>query len=170
MSKDWGLTELRFSLGGTATQAVLGLLMTAAGAWLASLFAFDSDELLNRRPGIFMDFLTSNGGVPGLTLFSISALCFAYWTIRACWRFFSSGRAAMLTEHGILFHRSLARAEIPYDDISAVDISRTFALQNLYVRVPGRWRIRLQSNEVEGGKEALEAFAAELNARRMFGS
>ena len=164
---DRGLTELRFSLGGTATQAVLGLLMTAAGAWLASLFAFDSDELLNRRPGIFMDFLTSNGGVPGLTLFSISALCFAYWTIRACWRFFSSGRAAMLTEHGILFHRSLARAEIPYRDIRAVQIGQErFSLQNLYIRMPGRWRIRLQSNEVEGGKGALQAFAAELNARR----
>ena len=99
----------------------------------------------------------------------VCGLCFAYWTVRAGWRFFSDGRAAELTERGILFHRSSAKAEIPYEEISAVDIRRTLGLRNLYVRVPGKWRIRLQSNEVEGGTKALEAFAAELKARLTFG-
>jgi hypothetical protein len=143
-------------------------MMTGAGVWIASQFAFHLEELPPSRGGR-AEFLSSFNGVPGVTLGAICALCFAYWTVRAGWRFFSAGRAAVLTDRGILFHRSSAKAEIPYGDISAVDIGAKFLpLVNMYVRVPGRWRIRLQSNEVEGGKEALLAFAAELEARRTF--
>jgi hypothetical protein len=162
-------TFLRYSLGGTASQAVLGLLMAGAGFWMASQYAFHPNDLPPSRGGVD-DFLGSNGGMPGLIVCSILGLCFAFWTVRAGWRFFSGGRAAMLTEHGLQLHRSSARREIPYGDISAVALGREFmSLQNLYIRVPNRWRIRIQSNEVEGGKEALKAFAEELNARRTFG-
>lgn len=162
-------TILRFSLGGTASQAILGLLMSGAGFWMASEYAFHPHDLPESRGGLG-DVLRSNGGVPGLIFSSIVGLCFAYWTFRAGWRFFSGGKAAMLTERGILFHRSSAKAEIPYGDISEVRLGREFlSLRNLYVRAPNTWRIRLQSNEVEGGKEALLAFAEELNARRTFG-
>jgi hypothetical protein len=161
-------TFLRFSLGGTASQAVLGLMMAGAGFWLASKYAFHPHDLPEPRSGLGQ-ILSSQDGVPGLIVCSIVSLCFAYWTMRASWRFFSAGKAAVLTERGVLFHRSSAKAEIPYGDISAVELGREFmSLRNLYIRVPSRRRIRIQSNEVEGGTEALEAFEAELNARRTF--
>lgn len=149
---------LKFSLGGTASQAILGLLMTGGCLWMAIDYGFYPDESSLR---------SELDGAPGLILCSILGLCFAFWTLRAGWRFFSDGNAAVLTECGVRFHPSCARDEISYGEISEVDIGRDLlSLRNIYVRRPGKWRIRLQSNEVEGGKEALMAFAEALNARR----
>ena len=168
MSEPPRQSVLRFSLGGTASQAILGLLMAAAGFWIASQYAFHLDEV-SVAPGRRGYFLQSNGGLPGVIIGAVCGLCFVFWTLRAGWRFFSDGKAAVLTDRGIMFHRSSAKVEIPYGEIAEVNLRPLLGFTNMYVRVQGRRRIRLQSNEVEGGKEALLAFAEELNARRAFG-
>ncbi|WP_395612325.1 hypothetical protein [Allosphingosinicella sp.] len=142
---DRGLTELRFSRGGAAVQVACGMALTTCCIWLAYLSAF----------GVLW----------------LAAGLFLFWqTIRVGWHFVTRDEAAALTAHGLRLHRSYARTEIPFARISAVDIGpEIISMQNIYIRVRGRLRIRIQSNEVEGGKPALLAFAEELKARMAFG-
>ena len=63
---------------------------------MAIQYGFYPDESSMRR---------ELNGAPGLILCAIFGLCFAYWTVRAGWRFFSDGKAAVLTERGVLLHR-----------------------------------------------------------------
>jgi hypothetical protein len=161
---------LRFSLGGTAFQIACGLLMVAACALLVFEFGFRFEEVAQQsaRHQFFWEILRSNGGATGAILFALSGLFFVWHTFVASRRF-TAGKAAVLTERGLALHPSYSRDGIPYGDILSADMrSHGYFVHSLYIRIANRRRIRLQSTAIEGGKEALEAFAAELEARRTF--
>lgn len=165
-------TVLRFSLGGTAVQVACGLLLTAGCGYLVYEFGFRFEDVPERasRNQLLWDFFRTNNGMTGAIIWTLAGLVCGWWTWVAGRRVTASGKAAVLTEQGLMLHPSYSREGIPYRDILSTEIRSHGALiHSLYVGVANRRRIRIQSNTVEGGKEALEAFAAELNARRTFG-
>ena len=176
MSAGDGQTFLRFSLGGTAWKAVLVGLLTAVFGSIAFAFGlhFDwfSTDYMGGRSQWFWELAYSNGGKTGAIIFALLTLLCAWLLIALCRRFFTSGMAAALTERGLLLHPTYRKRELPYAEIASAKVSRKAFLINthhLFIKpAGGRRRIRLQENEIEGGREALEAFAAELNARRIF--
>lgn len=148
-------------------------------AYYAFQFAFRFEEVRveanSPRRAWFWDLVRSNDGTTGVILFTIFGLICAWATFVAGWRFFSDGTAARLTERGLVLHSSYRRGgEIPFEDVFSADVVRNpygswlFKTRDLKVDFRSRRRVVVRSPIIEGGKEALQAFAKELNARRAF--
>lgn len=177
MSEGKRRTALRFSLGFTAFQA----LFFAAAAWLFAYFVgqfwFHADEIAaspNRgRYAWVGDLANADGGKVGVLMFAALAVLCLWYSAEAGWRFFSGGRAAQLTERGLLLHPSYRRrGEIPYADVLSAEVGEEsssgwlFKRHRLLIAFAGRRDVRLRSVTTDGGLEALEEFANELNGRR----
>lgn len=171
MSRSEPQAALRFSLGGTAFQVACGLTVVAAAAFLVYQFGFRFETVPEqaRRADFLWDFFRSGNGATGAIFLALSGLFFCWHLRLAAWRFATSGKTALLTKRGLPMHATYAKAEIPFEMILSADVrSHGYLVHSLYIRVANRRRIRLQSTAIEGGKEALLAFAEELNARRTF--
>ena len=174
MSEERRQTVLRFSLGGTAGKAALLALLVPIFSYFAFRFAYRIEEEAAdpyRGGRWFGELLYGNGGMNGAIAFALLALLSLWMAIVLFRRFFTGGRAAVLTERGLLLHPTYRRRVIPFSEIVSAVVARQGFLINthhLFIKPANGRRIRLQQNEIEGGQKALEAFAAEIEARRTF--
>lgn len=179
MSGEEPRRSLRFALGFIATQAILAALLSAVFVYFAFKYQFHFYEISDHRhSGRYAwvgDLADSNDGKMGVVIFSVCAIFCLWLASQAGWRFFTGRKAAALTERGLLLHRSYWRpGEIPYADVLSAEVGLEpfsgliFKRHDLLIRFRDRKAVRLRALTTEGGREALEAFATELNARRTF--
>jgi hypothetical protein len=171
-------TVLRFSLGFTAFQAIFFAVAVAIFAYFAAQFWFHADEMLAEhvrgRYAWFGELAKADGGKVGVIMFAALALLSLWYLGQAGWRFFSGGKAAVLTERGLVLHPSYwRRGEIPFEDILSAEVGREgsswlFPRHALHFRFKDRRPLSLRSVTTEGGVGSLKAFAAELDARIAF--
>jgi len=139
---------LRFSLVGTAIQALCGLIMLAVCAYLVFLFGFRFEELPEQarrsRNQLFWDFLRGDGGTVGMIVFAVSGLLFSWWTMLASWRFLSEGKAAAVADGKLTLHPSYwPRGEIALDTIVSAEVRSEGTMPGL-----NRLKIRLVNGRV----------------------
>lgn len=169
-------TELRFSLGFTAFQSIFFALVVAMFAYFADQYWVHPDEMAatstRGRYAWVGDLANADGGKGGVIIFAALALLSAWYLGQAGWRFFSGGKAAMLTQRSLMLHSSYRRrGEIPFEDVLSAEIglepsSGMFIKRHdLHIRFRDRKAVRLRAGTTEGGVDALKAFARELNAR-----
>jgi hypothetical protein len=163
-------TTLHFSRIGTAVQTITGLAATAVCFWFAFELGFRAEDLAengrHHRNEWFWDMLRSNHGLTGTILFVLIGGLFCLWTWRAGRRLAAAGEAALLTKRGLLLHPSYAKEEIPFHEIVSTQLWRNrLFVHSLFIRLPDRRKIVLSAVAISGGRNALKAFAAELNAR-----
>lgn len=146
--------------------------------YMAVQYQFHFDEMDHRhygRRGWIGGLMDTNGGKTGVVIWTVVALVAGWYGYEAGWRFFSGREAAVLTERGLVLHPSYRRGgEIPLADVLSAEVGREpysswmFKTHDLHIRLKDRRAVRLRALTTEGGKEALQAFADELNARRAF--
>jgi hypothetical protein len=171
-------TALHFSLGFTASQAIFFAVAAAVFAYFAAQFRFHADEMLAEhargRYAWFGELAKADGGKVGVIMFAALALLSLWYLGQAGWRFFSGGKAAVLTERGLVLHPSYwRRGEIPFEDILSAEVGQEgsswlFPRHALRIGFKDRRPVSLRSVTTEGGVDRLKAFAEELKARIAF--
>jgi hypothetical protein len=177
VSEEQRAGELRFSRGGRSVAiGLFGLLIVGSCLYIAADYAFGNPpERHGTRYSSLWNFFRDGHEWMAVVLFLGLASPFAWPTFAWFWGFFTNGAAAELTDDSLRLHRSNGRRTvIPYDSIESIDLRHESGpmlfglirpMCRLVIRTKGG-KATIRSVRIAGGGEALEAFAAELNARR----
>jgi hypothetical protein len=170
-------TVLRFARGeNSVALGLVGLLAAGASLYFAAEYAFGHPA--ERHGGSYSgidNFFRDGHEWMGVLVFLGFAWLFGRGTILWLWGAFTKQPAAELTGDRLRIHRAFGRrTAIAYDTIEQIDVrdegnARWFGLLKpiLRLRITARDRkLVVRSVMIDGGGEALEAFAAELEARR----
>jgi hypothetical protein len=173
---------LRFSSGHAVEHTLIGALFAAAFFFFAWQFGRHDTGLpltTYSRSRWFYDLgNTANGWTGILVCSAVGALC-GWLTVRAVWRFFTIAPAATWDGYLVRFHATYgSHLAIPSAQFEAIKLYRevpprlfgltppidTLRFTLREGRGPFRRRqIKLRSNTIEGGLNALEAFERTLD-------
>ena len=158
-----------------ACQALAGSAIVAIGAYIVRYFAVPSGAPISGRARL-VPLLQSADGWPGIAFGCLVMATFGWWSIRAGWRFSAKRPAAAIDGRDLVLHPSYLKkrrialaslnesALIPEAKVLAWTIH---ALRLRWTDPEGRQhQAKIRSNTVEGGRDALGAFAEAINRSR----
>lgn len=176
---DGDRTILQFSLDRSLTLGFFQTVVSAGSLILAFDYLFHFISWPHSiRYSAWSDLFNSAGGWTGFLFWAAFGGWVAPWAFRSIWRVVDRRPAMIMEPDGLRLHPSLfAGPFISFEDIGPATLRDEsgpsfFGLIKPIVRLriaAGHGKIWVRSNEVLGGRQALEDFLAELDARRTFG-